>query len=157
MRIEAHDIYRAMPQRYPLLLVDRVIELSAGQRVRAQKAVSLNDHFYSHLPQQPDRKDFAYPDALLIEALAQSAGLLLRESWQQLRSDKHLVMFGSFAGISIYSRAFPGDLLDIEARLDAVNDDAAVISGRIECDGRVLMEAKSISAALRPTSIFRST
>ena len=63
-------------------------------------------------------------------------------------------MFGSFAGISIRSHAMPGDLLDIEARLDSVGDDAAVISGRIECDGRLLMEAKCITAVLRPISIF---
>jgi 3-hydroxyacyl-[acyl-carrier-protein] dehydratase len=152
MRVEACDVYRALPQRYPFLLIDRVIELVEGQSVCAHKVVSLSDYVYSALPDHPADEDFAYPDALLIEALAQSAGVLLRHSWQQLDSERHLVMFGSFAGISIHSRAFPGDVLQIDARLDAVNEDAAVISGRIECNGRLLMEAKSVSAMLRATS-----
>ena len=57
MRIEAHDIHRDMPQRYPLLLVDRVTTLCAGKYVKAQKAVSLNDYFYKTLPEHPRQKD----------------------------------------------------------------------------------------------------
>lgn len=154
MQIEASKIHRWMPQRYPMLLVDRVANLEAGIKVQAQKAISLNDYFYNDLPPDPQEDDFAYPHGLLIEALAQAAGLLLRESWPQLRSDEHMVMFGAFSDVVMLDCAYPGDLLDLEAALDIASEDAAVISGSITCNGKVLMKVKRISAALRPTSLF---
>lgn len=154
MQIEASDIYRWMPQRYPMLLVDRVIHLEAGLKVHAQKAVSVNDYFYNSIPPDPQPEDFAYPHGLLIEALAQASGILLSERWPQLRSDQHMVMFGSFSGISIHGCAYPGDLLDLLVDVDAASDDAAVISGRVVCSGKCLIEVTRISAALRSATIL---
>lgn len=154
MYIQASKIYSWMPQRYPMLLVDRVATLEAGVKVHAQKAISLNDYFYHSLPSAPEPEDFAYPHGLLIEALAQAAGILLRDSWPQLRSDKHMVMFGSFSGVTIYDCAYPGDLLDLEANLEVATEDAAVISGCVVCNSKTLIKVKRISAALRPSSLF---
>ncbi len=154
MQIEAEKIHLWMPQRYPMLLVDRVANLETGVKVHAQKAISLNDYFYHDLPATPKPEDFAYPHGLLIEALAQAAGILLRDRWPQLRSDKHMVMFGSFSEVSVYDCAYPGDLLDLEANLEVASEDAAVISGSVVCNGKALMSVKRISAALRPSSLF---
>ena len=70
--LDIKGVMAALPHRYPLLLVDRVVELVAGERIHAIKAVSMNEQFFQgHFPGRP-----IMPGVLQIEALAQAAGVL---------------------------------------------------------------------------------
>jgi 3-hydroxyacyl-[acyl-carrier-protein] dehydratase len=70
--MEITDIRRYLPHRYPFLLVDRVVEVTAGASIIAYKNLSVNEPFFSgHFPEEP-----IFPGVLLLEAMAQAAGIL---------------------------------------------------------------------------------
>ncbi len=70
--MDIHQILKQLPHRYPFLLVDRVLELEKGKRIKALKNVSMNEPFFSgHFPHRP-----VMPGVLMLEALAQAAALL---------------------------------------------------------------------------------
>jgi len=76
MPVDANQIRALLPHRYPFLLVDRVVELDQGTRIKAYKNVTLNEpYFQGHFPDTP-----IMPGVIIIEALAQAAGLLTRLS-----------------------------------------------------------------------------
>ncbi len=74
--LDIHRILKLLPHRYPILLVDRVLELEKGVRIKALKNVSINEPFFmGHFPSRP-----VMPGVLMLEALAQAAALLSFES-----------------------------------------------------------------------------
>jgi 3-hydroxyacyl-[acyl-carrier-protein] dehydratase len=71
-QLDIHGILKLLPHRYPFLMVDRVLECHAGQSIRALKNVTFNEpYFAGHFPQRP-----VMPGVMIIEALAQTAGIL---------------------------------------------------------------------------------
>ena len=111
--MDIHQILEKLPHRYPILLVDRVLELEPGKRIRALKNVSINEpYFMGHFPHRP-----VMPGVLMLEALDQAAALL-SFSDSKLQSDKNSVIY--FVGIdgARFKRPVePGDqlLLDVTA------------------------------------------
>ena len=107
----AYDIRRilaALPHRYPLLLVDRVIDLRVDDEIHAVKAVSFNEDFFQgHFPGRP-----IMPGVLQIEALAQAAGILAVESLGLSGSGK-LVYFMAIEEAKFRTPVEPGVLLDL--------------------------------------------
>jgi 3-hydroxyacyl-[acyl-carrier-protein] dehydratase len=76
--MQIQEILDLLPHRYPFLLVDRVISLTPGERIHAQKNVSINEEFFNgHFPHFP-----VMPGVLIIEALAQAAGILSLRPWR---------------------------------------------------------------------------
>jgi 3-hydroxyacyl-[acyl-carrier-protein] dehydratase len=108
---EAYDIRRilqALPHRYPLLLVDRVVDLRAGEEIHAVKAVSFNEPFFQgHFPGRP-----IMPGVLQIEALAQAAAVLAIETMELAGSGK-LVYFMAIDEAKFRAPVEPGVLLDL--------------------------------------------
>jgi len=152
MRLEIDAVRRCLPQRYPMLLVDRVLEVVPGESVRAQKAISIGDYCYRNIADGGCLADYAYPVSLIIEALSQAAGLLLHNVWSNLTRSTHMVIFGGFAGVRIISDAYPGDVLDLDARLETLLDDAVVITGIVHVGERRILFADRITAAIRPVA-----
>ena len=75
MTMDIHEILKRLPHRYPFLLVDRVLELETGKRIRALKNVTINEPFFDgHFPHYK-----VMPGVLIIEALAQAAAILIEE------------------------------------------------------------------------------
>jgi len=109
---EPYDVTRvmaALPHRYPLLLVDRVVSLTLGEEIHAVKAVSMNEQFFQgHFPGRP-----IMPGVLQIEALAQAAGVLAVESLELAGSGK-LVYFMAIEEAKFRSPVEPGCLLDLK-------------------------------------------
>jgi 3-hydroxyacyl-[acyl-carrier-protein] dehydratase len=107
----AYDIAKilaALPHRYPLLLVDRVISLEIGEEIRAVKAVSFNEQFFQgHFPGRP-----IMPGVLQIEALAQAAAILAIETLQLAGTGK-LVYFMSIDEAKFRNPVEPGVLLEL--------------------------------------------
>lgn len=101
-------ILKALPHRYPLLLVDRVQSLEVDKEIHAIKAVSFNEQFFQgHFPGRP-----IMPGVLQIEALAQSAAILAIETLQLSGSGK-LVYFMAIDGAKFRNPVEPGCLLDL--------------------------------------------
>ncbi len=109
--LEAADIMRILPHRYPFLMVDRVVELEPGRRAVAVKAVTANEpQFTGHFPERP-----IMPGVLMVEALAQTAGIAV------MTLGEYRGKLGLFAGIDdcrFKRMVVPGDTLRLEATVE---------------------------------------
>ena len=107
-------IRRLLPHRYPMLLVDRVVDWEAGNFVRAVKNVTINEPFFQgHFPAYP-----VMPGVLVIEAMAQVAGLLTMLSDVARRDGTQLVLFAGIDEARFKRQVVPGDTLLLEAHLE---------------------------------------
>ena len=87
--MDIHEILKKLPHRYPLLLVDRVIEIEKGKRIQAIKNVSINEpYFVGHFPHRP-----VMPGVLMLEAMAQAATLLALDSNGTVLDESTVVYF----------------------------------------------------------------
>lgn len=113
--MDIHQILKSLPHRYPFLLVDRVLEVEKGKRIKALKNVTINEPFFEgHFPHRP-----VMPGVLMIEAMAQAAALLSFETLGIQSLDENTVYY--FAGIdnARFKRPVePGDQLILEVELD---------------------------------------
>jgi 3-hydroxyacyl-[acyl-carrier-protein] dehydratase len=109
---DVRRVMESLPHRYPMLLVDRVEEMVLDQRIVAVKAVTMNELFFQgHFPGRP-----IMPGVMIIEALAQAAGVLAVESLGLAHSGK-LVYFMSIENAKFRSPVEPGVLLRLECDL----------------------------------------
>ena len=107
-------IRRLLPHRYPMLLVDRVLDWESGKFVRAVKNVTINEPFFQgHFPAYP-----VMPGVLVIEAMAQVAGLLTMLSDVARRDGTQLVLFAGIDEARFKRQVVPGDTLLLEAYLE---------------------------------------
>ena len=132
--LEAADIMRVLPHRYPFLLVDRVVELEPGRRVVGIKQVTANEpQFTGHFPGRP-----IMPGVLMVEALAQTAGIAV------LTLDEYRGKLGLFAGIDDcrFKRLVqPGDTLRLEVTVEKLRGMFGRVKGVASVDGQVAVEA----------------
>ncbi len=109
------EIKEYLPQRYPFLLVDRVVEIELGKSIVAYKNVSVNEPFFvGHFPGNP-----IMPGVMIIEALAQAAGVLGFKSQEKKPKDGFLYYFVGADNIRLRRPVVPGDQLRLEARIVA--------------------------------------
>jgi len=137
--IGALDIQRvmaALPHRYPMLLVDRVEELVPDQRISAIKAVTINESFFQgHFPGRP-----IMPGVLIVEALAQAAGVLAVESLGLAGSGK-LVYFMAIDGAKFRTPVEPGVLLRLDVEFVQKRTTVCKFAGRATIEGKLAAEA----------------
>lgn len=138
-------IKEAIPQRYPFLMIDRVIELSEdGKRAVAIKTVSGNEPFFQgHFPDYP-----IMPGVLIVEALAQASGAALLH---QLGADKLAVMAG-LDGFRFRRPVVPGDVLRLEVELLRLRGPIGRIHGRALVGDELVTEGQIIFALTDPPS-----
>jgi 3-hydroxyacyl-[acyl-carrier-protein] dehydratase len=109
-----HEILKKLPHRYPLLLVDRVLEIEAGKSIKALKNVSINEpYFVGHFPHRP-----VMPGVLIIESLAQTAALLSFMSLGVSSDDNSVYYFAGIDGARFKRPVEPGDQLTLEVAID---------------------------------------
>ena len=112
--MDIHQILKQLPHRYPILLVDRVLEIEKGKRIRALKNVSINEpYFTGHFPHRP-----VMPGVLMLEALAQAAALLAFDMLGTTPDDKTVYYFAGIDGARFKRPVEPGDQLILEVTLD---------------------------------------
>jgi 3-hydroxyacyl-[acyl-carrier-protein] dehydratase len=132
--LEAADIMRILPHRYPFLLVDRIIELEPGRHVVGIKQVTANEpHFTGHFPGRP-----IMPGVLMVEALAQTAGVGV------MTLDEYRGKLGLFAGIDecrFRRMVVPGDTLRLEVTVEKLRGMFGRVRAVASVDGEVAVEA----------------
>lgn len=133
-------IQGVLPHRYPFLLVDRVLEMEPGKRIRALKNVSVNEeYFVGHFPGHP-----VVPGVLIVEALAQAGALLLLHDLPS-REDK-LLYFTSIERARFRRPVVPGDQVILEVEVLNIRRIACKFQARALVDGKVATEAILSSA-----------
>ena len=140
--MESIEVRNYLPHRYPFLLVDRVISVSAGEEVVAIKNVSINEPFFNgHFPDEP-----IMPGVLIIEALAQAAGVLGFISQDRMPSDNCMYVLCGVDNARFKRRVVPGDQLELRARLVATKRNILKFSGEAFVDGKLVASADLIVA-----------
>jgi 3-hydroxyacyl-[acyl-carrier-protein] dehydratase len=108
--MDIHQILKKLPHRYPILLVDRVLELEKGQRIKALKNVTINEQFFNgHFPHRP-----VMPGVLMLEALAQAAAVLAFETLGVEPDEKTVYYFAGIDGARFKRPVEPGDQLILD-------------------------------------------
>ena len=110
MSMDIHKILKLLPHRYPILLVDRVLEVVKGKSIKALKNVSINEpYFNGHFPHRP-----VMPGVLMIESLAQAAALLAFESFDISSQSNNVFYFAGIDGVRFKRPVEPGDQLILQ-------------------------------------------
>jgi 3-hydroxyacyl-[acyl-carrier-protein] dehydratase len=134
--LDIRAVMAALPHRYPMLLVDRIQEIVPDQSIRAIKAVSINENFFcGHFPGRP-----IMPGVLIVEALAQAAGILAVESLGLAGSGK-LVYFMAIEGAKFRAPVEPGCLLTLDVEFVQKRSSVCKFAGKASIDGKLAAEA----------------
>lgn len=134
--LDIRAVMAALPHRYPMLLVDRVERLERDRAITAIKAVTINENFFQgHFPGRP-----IMPGVLIVEALAQAAGVLAVESLGLAGSGK-LVYFMAIEGAKFRKPVEPGCLLTLEVEFVQKRASVCKFAGRASVDGVLAAEA----------------
>jgi 3-hydroxyacyl-[acyl-carrier-protein] dehydratase len=138
MSMDIHQILKQLPHRYPILLVDRVLELEKGKRIKALKNVSINEPYFSgHFPHRP-----VMPGVLMLEALAQAAALLAFDAVGVTPDDKTVYYFAGIDGARFKRPVEPGDQLILEVELDRMKAGIFKFKARAKVGDEIATEAE---------------
>ena len=134
-----NEIMKILPHRYPMLLVDRVVEIDEGKRIVGIKNVTANEQFFQgHFPGAP-----VMPGVLIVEAMAQcSAVLILRDIPDR---DQKLFLFGGVDKARFRRPVIPGDQLRMECEVLQRRSNTIKVKGTATVDGNVVAEAEMLS------------
>jgi 3-hydroxyacyl-[acyl-carrier-protein] dehydratase len=133
--LDIQEILRILPHRYPMLLIDRVIECDDQKRIVAIKNVTVNEPFFiGHFPGVP-----IFPGVLQLEAMAQTGGLLLNRIAGIERGEAYFLGIDNARFRRIVR---PGDQMRIEADVTNMRSKSAKFKARILVDGAVASEAE---------------
>ncbi|MDE2277553.1 MAG: 3-hydroxyacyl-ACP dehydratase FabZ [Burkholderiales bacterium] len=136
--MDIQHILRKLPHRYPMLLVDRVLEIERGVRIKALKNVTINEPFFSgHFPARP-----VMPGVLMLEALAQAAAILSFDALGEDPGDDTVVYFAGIDGARFKRPVGPGDQLVLEASIDRAKAGIYRYKARATVDGLLAVEAE---------------
>ena len=136
--MDIHKILKQLPHRYPILLVDRVLELEKGVRIKALKNVSINEpHFQGHFPHRP-----VMPGVLMLEALAQAAALLAFDTLGETPDDQTVYYFAGIDGARFKRPVEPGDQLILEVELDRMKAGIFKFKSRAKVGDEIAVEAE---------------
>jgi len=134
--LDIKRVMAALPHRYPMLLVDRVESLDPDKGISAIKAVTINEPFFQgHFPARP-----IMPGVLIVEALAQAAGILAVEALGLAGSGK-LVYFMAIESAKFRLPVEPGVLLRLEVEFVQKRASVCKFAGRASVDGKLAAEA----------------
>jgi 3-hydroxyacyl-[acyl-carrier-protein] dehydratase len=133
--MDINEIRRILPHRYPFLLVDRIVEMEP-ERIVGIKSVTANEPFFQgHFPDFP-----VMPGVLIVEAMAQAAGVLVLKTIPD--REKKLVLLVAIENAKFRRPVVPGDQLRLEMAVIKRKASVAKMAGRATVDGVVVAEAE---------------
>ena len=135
--MDIHEILKHLPHRYPFLLVDRVLELEHGKRIKALKNVSANEpYFVGHFPHRP-----VMPGVMILEALAQAAALLSFDAVGKTPDEKSIYYFAGIDSARFKRPVEPGDQLILDVELERMKSNIFKFKARATVAGELAAEA----------------
>ncbi|WP_063784240.1 3-hydroxyacyl-ACP dehydratase FabZ family protein [Streptomyces sp. SBT349] len=149
------EIRRALPHRFPMLLVDRVLDIVPGERITALKAVTCNEPWYAEMGADAPPESYAYPRMLLTESWCQSAGVLATWTSPGLL-DGRVMLFGGISDVVHLRPVLPGDVVRHEARVTRDLGDTVLIEGESLVADEPVMTVARASLAFRPAEHLRA-
>ncbi|MEK8104485.1 beta-hydroxyacyl-ACP dehydratase [Micromonospora sp. M12] len=155
--LSAATIRRLLPHRYPILLVDRVLELEPRRRLVSVKAVTCNEPCYARLGAEAGEDELAYPESLLVESWLQSAGVLAGSGDEAVQAgDDRVMLAGSLTGVEFHRRVYPGDLVRHEVLLSRAVGDTLLFEGSSSVGIDVVTTFDRCVLAYRPAAQLRA-
>lgn len=145
--MDIHQILKQLPHRYPFLLVDRVLEIDKGKRIKALKNVTINEPFFTgHFPHRP-----VMPGVLMLEAMAQAAALLAFDTMGVQLDDKTVYYFAGIDGARFKRPVEPGDQLVMDVSLDRMKagifkfKGTARVGEAIACEAELMCTMRTVA------------
>ena len=136
--MDIHEILKKLPHRYPILLVDRVLEIEKGVRIKAIKNVTINEPFFTgHFPHRP-----VMPGVLMLEAMAQAAALLAFDTLGVVPDDKTVYYFAGIDAARFKRPVEPGDQLIMDVTLERMKAGIFKFKGTTRVGENVACEAE---------------
>ncbi len=136
--LDINQIKQYLPHRYPLLLVDRVLDWESGKSITAIKNVTANEEFFNgHFPHKP-----VMPGVLMIEAMAQTAALLSFLTMGQKPDDSSVVYFVGIDGARFKRPVEPGDQLKMQVEIIRTARGIWKYAAKAMVDGQIAVEAE---------------
>lgn len=140
--INSINVRNYLPHRYPFLLIDRVVSIELGQHIVAIKNVSNNEPFVNgHFPNEP-----IMPGVLLIEAIAQAAGILGFVTQEKRPADNSMYVLCGIDKARFKRRVVPGDQVELSATLITVKRNILKFSGEARVQGELAASVEIIVA-----------
>lgn len=140
--IEIQEILKYLPHRYPLLLIDRVLECEPGKRLVALKNVTINEPFFpGHFPDRP-----VMPGVLILEVMAQATGIMALRSMDALPSEDSIYYFVGIDSARFRKPVLPGDQLIVTVELIRTSRGIWKVSANATVDGNVVATAELMGA-----------
>jgi 3-hydroxymyristoyl/3-hydroxydecanoyl-(acyl carrier protein) dehydratase len=137
-------IQRILPHRYPFLLVDRVIELEPDKRIVGIKTVTMNERHLSNQPGEPP----SLPPTILTECVAQVGAILILSKPE---NREKLIFFRSIERVRYRHAVYPGDVVEVEARVKRLRSTMGQLHGFARVDGRTVVDG-TMTFALGPAT-----
>jgi 3-hydroxyacyl-[acyl-carrier-protein] dehydratase len=138
--IEIKEIINILPHSYPFLLVDRIIEMDPGKRIVGIKNVTYNEPFFpGHFPGRP-----IMPGVLIVEAMAQTAGVLAFKSMPKEERGKPVYFLG-IDNVRFRKPVVPGDQLRLELEITKHRQSIWGFKGKALVDGKLVAEAELLA------------
>ena len=144
--MDIHEVLQYLPQRFPILMVDRVLECEPGKRIVALKNVSVNEpYFPGHFPLRP-----VMPGVLILEAMAQAAAILVFRTLDVRPDEKAVYYYAGIDNARFKRPVVPGDQLEIEVHLErqlrsiAKFNCVARVAGDVVAEATILCSKQTI-------------
>jgi 3-hydroxyacyl-[acyl-carrier-protein] dehydratase len=135
--MDVHEVLAHLPQRFPFLMVDRVLECEPGKRIVALKNVSVNEPFFpGHFPHRP-----VMPGVLILEAMAQAAGILVFKTMNAVPDESSVYYYAGIDNARFKKPVVPGDQLVVEVAITASKRGIWKFGCSARVDGGVVAEA----------------
>ncbi|WP_340690034.1 3-hydroxyacyl-ACP dehydratase FabZ [Hydrogenobacter thermophilus] len=140
--MDIREIMEVLPHRYPILLVDKILEIQMGKRIVGLKNVSINEpYFQGHFPGFP-----LMPGVYILEAMAQVGGILMIKSLG-LEIGKYAIVFAGIDEARFKKPIYPGDQLIMELEVVSLKRTLSKMKGKATVDGQLVAEAILYAAA----------
>jgi len=140
--MDIHEILEYLPHRYPFLLIDRVVEVVPGKSIHAYKNVTINEPFFvGHFPHHP-----VMPGVLIMEALAQAAGILPFKTEDKKPTQSDVFYFAGIDDARFKRPVMPGDQLHLHVEIERQMRGVWKFKGEARVDGQLAAEARLMCA-----------
>ncbi len=135
--VEILEILKMLPHRFPFVMVDRILEFEAGERIKGLKNVTINEPFFpGHFPLEP-----VMPGVLIVEGMAQTAAVLAFLTYPDLVGDK-IFYFAGIDGVRFRRKVVPGDQLIFELQTLRWKSKMIKMTGKAYVEGEVAAEGE---------------